>query len=55
MTNTFAGIRLADVPGFWLGQIVGAFGATALFRWLVPALPAVAATDLELAGAPVAH
>jgi glycerol uptake facilitator-like aquaporin len=42
MTNTFAGIRPADVPGFWLGQVVGAFGATALFRWLVPALPAVA-------------
>jgi glycerol uptake facilitator-like aquaporin len=42
MTNTFAGIRPADVPGFWLGQAVGAFGATALFRWLVPALPSVA-------------
>jgi glycerol uptake facilitator-like aquaporin len=42
MTNTFSGIRPADVPAFWLGQIVGAFGATALFRWLVPALPAVA-------------
>jgi glycerol uptake facilitator-like aquaporin len=42
MTNTFAGIRLADVPGFWIGQAVGAIGATALFRWLVPALPSVA-------------
>ncbi len=42
MTNTFAGIRLADVPGFWVGQAVGAIGATALFRWLVPALPSVA-------------
>jgi glycerol uptake facilitator-like aquaporin len=42
MTNTFAGIRPADVPGFWLGQAVGALGATALFRWLVPALPCVA-------------
>ncbi len=42
MTNTFAGIRPVDVPGFWLGQVVGALGATALFRWLVPALPTVA-------------
>jgi glycerol uptake facilitator-like aquaporin len=42
MTNTFAGIRPTDVPGFWLGQVLGALGATALFRWLVPALPSVA-------------
>jgi len=42
VTNTFAGIRPADVPGFLLGQAVGASTATALFRWLVPALPAVA-------------
>ena len=41
-TNTFAGIRPADVPGFWVGQAVGASVATALFRWLVPGLPAVA-------------
>jgi glycerol uptake facilitator-like aquaporin len=36
MTNTFAGIRLQDVPAFWLAQAVGATAATALFRWLVP-------------------
>jgi glycerol uptake facilitator-like aquaporin len=41
-TNTFAGIRLADVPGFLIGQMLGAGGATLLFRWLVPPLPAVA-------------
>jgi glycerol uptake facilitator-like aquaporin len=41
-TNTFAGIRLADVPGFLLGQAIGATAATMLFRWLVPAIPAVA-------------
>jgi glycerol uptake facilitator-like aquaporin len=41
-TNTFAGIRPADVPGFWVGQAVGACLATVLFRWLVPALPTVA-------------
>ena len=42
LTNTFAGIRPSDVPGFLVGQTVGAVAATALFRWLVPALPAVA-------------
>jgi glycerol uptake facilitator-like aquaporin len=43
LTNTFAGIRPVDVPGFLVGQTVGATAATVLFRWLVPALPAVAA------------
>jgi glycerol uptake facilitator-like aquaporin len=38
-TNTFAGIRPADVPGFIVVQILGAFAATILFRWLVPAPP----------------
>lgn len=42
LTDTFAGIRLADVPGFLLGQSAGAAAATILFRWLVPALPATA-------------
>jgi glycerol uptake facilitator-like aquaporin len=41
-TNTFAGIRPADVPGFLIGQGTGASAATLLFRWLVPALPEVA-------------
>lgn len=35
-SNTFAGIRPADTLGFIGAQIVGALGATALFRWLVP-------------------
>jgi glycerol uptake facilitator-like aquaporin len=39
-TDTFAGIRPADVPGFIAAQIVGAAIATVLFRWLVPSLPA---------------
>lgn len=34
MTNTFAGIRPVDVPGFILFQIAGAFAASLLFRWL---------------------
>lgn len=41
-TDTFAGIRPADVPAFVVVQLAGAFAATALFRWLVPSLPAVA-------------
>ena len=42
VTDTFAGIRPTDVPGFLAGQVVGATLATALFRWLTPPLPAVA-------------
>jgi glycerol uptake facilitator-like aquaporin len=42
LTNTFAGIRPADVLGFIAAQVVGAALATALFRWLVPALPELA-------------
>jgi glycerol uptake facilitator-like aquaporin len=38
-TNTFAGIRPADAPGFMIAQFAGAFVATFLFRWLVPSLP----------------
>lgn len=41
-SDTFAGIRPADVPGFIVAELLGAFAATALFRWLVPALPTVA-------------
>ena len=39
LTDTFAGIRPADVPGFIGAQFAGAIAATLLFRWLVPALP----------------
>ena len=39
LTNTFAGIRPADVPGFILGQFAGAAAGTLLFRWLVPSTP----------------
>jgi glycerol uptake facilitator-like aquaporin len=38
-SDTFAGIRPADAPGFILAQFAGAAAATLLFRWLVPALP----------------
>ncbi len=39
MSDTFAGIRLVDAPGFIIMQLVGAMTATVLFRWLVPSLP----------------
>jgi glycerol uptake facilitator-like aquaporin len=38
-SDTFAGIRPADVPWFIVAQLAGAFAAIYLFRWLVPALP----------------
>jgi glycerol uptake facilitator-like aquaporin len=39
LTDTFAGIRPVDVPGFIVAQLAGAAAATLLFRWLVPPLP----------------
>ncbi len=39
VTDTFAGIRPVDIPGFVVAQMLGAMAATMLFRWLVPALP----------------
>jgi glycerol uptake facilitator-like aquaporin len=36
-SDTFAGIRPVDVPGFVIAQLLGALAATFLFRWLVPA------------------
>ena len=40
-SDTFAGIRPADAPGFIAAQAIGAAAATLLFRWLVPKPPAV--------------
>jgi glycerol uptake facilitator-like aquaporin len=34
-TDTFAGIRLADVPGFIAAQLAGAALAVLTFRWLL--------------------
>jgi glycerol uptake facilitator-like aquaporin len=39
-SNTFAGIRPVDAPGFILAQLAGAAAATLLFTWLYPAPPA---------------
>jgi glycerol uptake facilitator-like aquaporin len=38
-SDTFAGIRPADAPGFIMAQLTGAAAATGLFRWLIPTLP----------------
>lgn len=42
-SDTFAGIRPADAPGFIVAQLAGAAAATVLFRWLIPTLPRDAA------------
>jgi len=44
-SDTFAGIRPADAPGFIAAQLAGGAAATAVFRWLVPAQ---GTTDEEL-------
>jgi glycerol uptake facilitator-like aquaporin len=41
-SNTFAGIRPADTPGFIVAQLIGAACATLLFCWLYPAPPRAA-------------
>jgi glycerol uptake facilitator-like aquaporin len=46
-SDTFAGIRPADAPGFIVAQLLGAAASTALFRWLVPTLPEYAARVID--------
>ena len=36
LSDTFAGIRPSDVPGFMVAQLLGAAAATILFWWLMP-------------------
>jgi glycerol uptake facilitator-like aquaporin len=36
LTDTFAGIRPADVPGFVAAQLIGAIIASRLLAWLIP-------------------
>ena len=38
-SNTFAGIRPVDAPGFIVAQLLGAAAATLVFCWLYPAAP----------------
>ena len=51
-SNTFAGIRPMDVPGFIVAQLLGAAAATLLFRWLDPHLPEVAAHVTDFSETP---
>jgi glycerol uptake facilitator-like aquaporin len=46
-SNTFAGIRPIDAPGFVVAQLLGTAAATALFRWLIPSLPEVAGKVID--------
>jgi glycerol uptake facilitator-like aquaporin len=51
-SDTFAGIRPADAPGFIVAQLLGATASTALFRWLVPTLPQYADRVIDREPAP---
>jgi glycerol uptake facilitator-like aquaporin len=51
-SDTFAGIRPGDAPGFVVAQLLGAATATALFRWLVPSLPESSPRAAAQAGRP---
>jgi glycerol uptake facilitator-like aquaporin len=46
-SDTFAGIRPSDAPGFIIVQLLGAGAATATFRWLVPSHPEAAARVVD--------
>ena len=39
LSDTFAGLRPLDVPGFVLVQLLGAAAATFVLRWLIPKPP----------------
>jgi glycerol uptake facilitator-like aquaporin/quercetin dioxygenase-like cupin family protein len=48
-SDTFAGIRPIDTPGFIVAQLLGAVAATATFGWLVPAHRATSDTAQRIA------
>jgi glycerol uptake facilitator-like aquaporin len=54
-SNTFAGIRPADAPGFILAQLAGAAAATLLFCWLYPAAPKDATVGGTVSPSDFAH
>lgn len=45
-SDTFAGIRPQDVPGFIVAQLLGAAAATLLFRWFNPSTSKASSTLL---------
>jgi glycerol uptake facilitator-like aquaporin len=55
LSNTFAGIRPANVPLFIAAQLLGALAATLLFRWLVPDLDREAGNVLLAHDTEVGH
>jgi glycerol uptake facilitator-like aquaporin len=54
LSDTFSGIRPADVLGFIVAQLAGGIAATLVFRWLVPSLRS-AAKDVTLAHDPASR
>jgi glycerol uptake facilitator-like aquaporin len=50
LTDSFAGIRPADVPGFIVAQIAGALAATMLASWLWSARRRAARNDARATG-----
>jgi glycerol uptake facilitator-like aquaporin len=54
LSDTFSGIRPADVLGFIVAQLAGGIAATLVFRWLVPSLRS-AAKDMTLAHDPASR
>ena len=47
-TDTFAGIRPGDVPGFVVAQLLGGMSAALLLRWLTPAALDPSRDDVSL-------
>ena len=48
LTNTFSGIRPADLPGFILAELFGALVATLLMNWLLRKTPARAGSRVPV-------
>jgi glycerol uptake facilitator-like aquaporin len=46
-SDTFAGIRPGDAPGFIVAQLAGATAATLIFCWLYPAAPKASSKRTE--------
>jgi glycerol uptake facilitator-like aquaporin len=54
-SDTFAGIRPSDAPGFIVAQVVGALAAWAVYNWLVPptaSIPSASSAESPLETAP---
>jgi glycerol uptake facilitator-like aquaporin len=54
LSDTFSGIRPADVLGFIIAQLAGGIAATLVFRWLIPSLR-LTAKDVTPAHDPASH